>query len=154
MKEFVCLACFPTAHQIVMMGDSICLFENEGRFGLMAPQGHKRHELLYFPQKPIPDPDPESDNDDMAWVEACDELGKLLVMDAQDGFLLIQAAHKVGWRQKNQGDCGYDGCRFDCWLMQYCGKFVQAWEAGEIGVRMPDLNDPALLRASASPATP
>lgn len=122
MSEMLCSFCFPDVVEIGLIGD-LCLFENEGNFGLIGYDGHKGQELLMFPCKPIPDPDPEcndpaKEEEEDAWIDMVDNISGKLVLNALDGYLLVSSCIKAGWKTGS----------FSFWLFNHCGKMIEEFE--------------------------
>jgi hypothetical protein len=126
VNKILCELCFPKATEIAMIGSHISLFEYNGHYGLMGQQGHRDDEFFMFKTVPRIDPDPEcEDENETAWGEEVDQLEDQLVMTATDGYCFIASCIEAGWNTERQKDSGYDGCRFACWLYNYCGKLIQ-----------------------------
>ncbi len=130
----VCELCFPKANEICELLPEIWLFQDQEKWGLMMQPGHRGHELLYFPCKPWPDPDPdcisedgESGNLADKWV---DDIADFKVkMDPMDGHFLIEAAKANGYLKKDAGG-KFVGMTGICgWLFNYAGqKLVELGE--------------------------
>ena len=121
MTQCVCELCFPNSKEICELLPNCFLFENKGMWGLMTQFGHKGDELLFFPDKPRPDPDPETlhENDAIAedstlWMDTIDKWWEKIKMTPTDGYFLVNACKKAGWQDK----------MISYWLYDFAGKKI------------------------------
>lgn len=111
-KAWVCLCylCHPRATEFCELVPDLWLFEEDGKWGLMAQPGHgKDYVVLWFPEKPWVDPDPdcEHDGDDIAdastrWTDMVCEWEEGVTMPPQDGHFLVQSCKEAGWGAEGQ----------------------------------------------------
>lgn len=101
----VCEMCWPKAVEYCELIPDHFLFENEGRWGLMCQPGHKSdHVMLWFPERPWPDPDPDTEVDEgpvadesCRWVDIVSDWWESLRLRPQDGHFLVEACLKAGF---------------------------------------------------------
>lgn len=123
-NEFVCDLCYPDMVEIAQISDYLYLVKDKDKYSLLGGQGHKNNEIIIFPDKPIPDPDPEclSENDD-GWLEKVDRFDTLKI-HVTDGYFVAKSFIKHGWNE----DCN----RFSAWVFDYCGKLIEEYEKNAI----------------------
>ena len=97
MNQMVCDLCFPKAVEIGELVKDHFLMENEGQYSIIVAQGHKGHELLFFPDKPTPDPDPDCKSDDCSWLDKVLEWQETAKLDVVDGYYLVKACKESGY---------------------------------------------------------
>lgn len=132
MNQRVCEQHLPNVKEIAEIDLGLWLIKDGERYGFMRIQEgcSLRDVLFWFPCKPEPDDDPECERlEDTTWLDKCDAIDAALNMHAEQGHYLVEAARSAGWLTARQNECGYDGYRFACWLMYYCGKLITTWEA-------------------------
>lgn len=127
MNEFVCELCYPDMVEIAKISDYLYLVKDKDQYSLLGRQGHKGNEIVIFPDKPIPDPDPEclSDEDD-GWLEKVDRLDDALKIYVTDGYYVVNSFMDHGWNK------GKGASRFSAWLFNYCGNLIEEYEKNAI----------------------
>lgn len=127
-KKWVCLCylCYPKAQEICELIPGCYLFENEGRWGLMCQPGHRDdHAILFFPEKPWVDPDPECDHVDDAiaeandrWIDTVSDWSETVLMSPGDGYFLTSSCIEAGWKSSEHGFMLF-------WLFDFAGKKLE-----------------------------
>jgi hypothetical protein len=123
-NEMVCSLCLPKAREICELLPHHWLFENEGQWGLMASPGHGlEHTVLMFPDKPCPDPDPETihENDEIStsseqWVDKLYNWSETVKLAPEEGYNLVISCKKAGF-----GNSESDHILL-MWLYDFAGK--------------------------------
>lgn len=124
MTEWMCDLCFPHAVEIGMIAPGYALILNDGKYQILGVQGHKGHEIYTFPDKPFCDPDPDVEHNEgpiaeaeVRWIELMDRIDEEFELDPQTGYHFV-----------NQCQPEYQvGC-FTTWLLNKCGKLIEAYE--------------------------
>lgn len=97
---------FPTGDEIGEVAPGCWLIEEDGNYAIIVVSGETGHEVLWFPDTPTPDPDPECILEDQIeksfdWLEKVLEWAEEATMSAEDGYFLCHAAKMSGWREGN-----------------------------------------------------
>jgi hypothetical protein len=102
MNKMICELCYPKAVEIGEIFPGGWLMENEGKYAIMAAQGHKGHELLFFPDKPTPDPDPDCKSDSPEadkWLDKVVDWEESVKLCPGDGYFLANGCKEAGWKE-------------------------------------------------------
>lgn len=101
---FLCNLCFPEGKDYGAITETLHLVENEGRYAIMTSPGHKDDEILIFPQKPTPDPDPNylQDRGDLfeqavAWTDLVIDWSDSTKVSVVEGYIIYKEAEEAGW---------------------------------------------------------
>ncbi len=124
----MCELCFPNGKEIGEIAPNCWLIENEGKYAIITAPGHRGHEVLHFPDKPTPDPDPDNVHEDgpileaaCAWVDKVLDWAETVKLRAETGHFLCSAAEEAGW---DHGDVLM-------WFYNRAGKALE--EKNEVG---------------------
>lgn len=126
--EMLCELCFPVAVEIGQIFPGGWLVENKGWYFIIASDGHKDDILLFFPNKPTPDPDPDVKEPEkyMWWVDAIADWENKIKMTPQDGYFLVSGCLEAGWKgSKGQGT-------MLVWLYERAAKMVEDYEKSHL----------------------
>lgn len=130
-----CEACFEGVVEIGYIGKDggAMLAHHNGRFFVIVQPGHKGYELFSFPSKPIPDPDPTCEVEELGdavdrWLEDVEKLEEILKMNPVSGYWFVRDCMegRGGWLTDHQiNDCKL----FETFLLDYCGLLIEEYEA-------------------------
>ncbi len=97
--EMVCELCYPNAIEVGEIFPDGWLMVNEGKYAIMVAHGHKGYELLFFPDKPTPDPDPEcvlvDDSPEAKWYDKVDDWSRSVKLSPEEGYFLVNGCKEV-----------------------------------------------------------
>jgi len=124
--EMVCNLCYPDAVEYGEIFPGGWLMRNGDRYAVMAAHGHQGYELLFFPDRPTPNPDPEcaeglSPDEEKAadaWVDRVRDWQDAVLMSPEDGYFLVRG-------------CKEAGCETSWplwWLYDRAGKMIEEQE--------------------------
>ena|ERR1700722_4988754 len=132
--SWVCNLCYsqPKTEVIGEIALPYFLMFHEGRYCIIThSQGHLDRDMLLFPEKPFPDPDPNDeheDNDDPAltqaieWLHHSSDVVSSWKMTAYSGFCFVDAIIKKGIWERKQYPI------FEHFIYGFCAKLVSDWE--------------------------
>lgn len=90
---------FPTGNEVGEVAPGCWLIEENNNYAIIAVNGKIGHEILWFEDKPTPDPDCVSES--FEWLDKIMEWAEETTMSAEDGYFLCSAAKKNGWKEGN-----------------------------------------------------
>lgn len=86
---------FPAGNEILEVVPNCWITEDQGKFALVIESNQIGHDVIWFPNKPVPD------DDSLKWISDVSEWIDETTMSAEDGYFLCNAAKEAGWEEGN-----------------------------------------------------
>lgn len=133
-NPWICDLCFPGGIDIGKIADGYYLCFHNGRYFVLAGQGHSNDELFYWSEKPFPDPISGKTDEEIDAIDRDFYSKNMLEIDRiiteTDLCLSPSYEHRFvkACIESGSYDQEKDGYNFELWLFNRCGVLIHEYE--------------------------